>query len=249
MTKPAQRVLICTRQPLLGRLLAESLGNRGYATMMEPNLAAVPHADETLHPSAIVLDASGEALEWLRTQDASLRHRCLVLGEGDLSEFTALGCRAISPADSVDRVEQEVRELSPKGNAPRPLLLIVDDDPETRATVRDYFQAVGYDCASADNGMEALNRIRQELPDVVLLDLNMPEMGGLDFLKVVRQLNNAFGIIVITAMRDPKLAARAVSAGAFDVVEKPINFQHLAYLVRIQLNYRQLRERLRLKTT
>lgn len=246
MTNPeSTSLLIHTHQPLLGRLLAESLANRRYSTRVETDFEALRVADEQTPASAILIEAADSSFAWLSTQSFNLRRKCLILGDGELSRFADLGCRLVSPADSIERIEQELRHVSPEQGAPRHLLLIVDDDPDTRATIREYFQALGYDCASAANGAEALLKIREEVPDVVLLDLNMPEMGGLEFLKVVRQLNNAFGIIVVTAMHDPRVAARAVSSGAFDVVEKPINFQHLAYLVRIQISYREMREKLK----
>lgn len=236
-------LLIHTHQPLLGRLLAESLTNRQYRARVEADLESLRAADEQAPAAALLIEASEAAHAWLETQAVELRRKCLILGDGDLARFADLGCRLVTPADSIERIEQELRHIGPEHAGPRNLLLIVDDDADTRATIREYFQALGYDCASAANGAEALMKIREEPPDVVLLDLNMPEMGGLEFLKVVRQLNNAFGIIVVTALHDPRVAARAVSSGAFDVVEKPVNFQHLAYLVRIQISYREMRQK------
>ena len=232
-------LLIHTQQPLLGRLIAESLAHRQYSARVEPDLDALRRSDEQNPASALLIEGTDAAHAWLSERSPEVRRRCLVLGDGDLDRFADLGCRLVSPADSIERIERELRHVSPERSGPSNLLLIVDDDPDTRATIREYFQALGYDCASAANGAEALVKIREEVPDVVLLDLNMPEMGGLEFLKVVRQLNNAFGIIVVTALHDPRIAARAVSSGAFDVVEKPVNFQHLAYLVRIQISRRE----------
>lgn len=237
------RLLIHAPQPLLARLLAESLAARGYQTQVETELPALAAADDQLPAAALLLTGSDEVHTWLAAQPPARRRKCLVLGDGDLDRFADLDCRLVSPADSLERIEQELRHLTPADAEPRQVVLIVDDDPDTRATIREYFQALGYDCRSAANGQEALARIREETPRVILLDLNMPELGGLDFLKMVRRLDNSFGIVVVTALHDPRIAARAVAAGAFDVVEKPINFQHLAYLVRIQISYREMRAR------
>ncbi len=242
-TGEPMRLLIYAPQPLLARLLAESLAARGYHTQVETDLTALAAADERLPAGALLLTSSDAAHVWLSAQPPVLRRKCLVLGDGDLDRFADLDCRLVSPADSLERIETELRHLAPAESEPRQKLLIVDDDPDTRATIREYFQALGYDCRSAANGAEALARIREETPQVILLDLNMPELGGLDFLKMVRRLDSSFGIVVVTALHDPRVAARAVAAGAFDVIEKPINFQHLAYLVRIQISYREMRAR------
>lgn len=242
MSEPDSVLLVHTHQGLLGRLLSESLNHRGYAARLMTDFESLRLAEESAPAAALLLEASDAAYNWLGEQSPAVRRKCLILGDGALDRFADLGCRLVVPADSLERVEQELRHVRPAAAAPRHLLLIVDDDPDTRATIREYFQALGYDCASAANGAEALVKIREETPDVVLLDMNMPEMGGMEFLKVVRQVQQGLGIIVVTAMHDPRIAARAVGSGAFDVVEKPINFQHLAYLVRIQISYRESRQ-------
>ena len=194
-TLEPMRMLIYAPQPLLARLLAESLAARGYHTQVETDLTALAAADERLPAGALLVTSSDAAHVWLSAQPPVLRRKCLVLGDGDLDRFADLDCRLVSPADSLERIETELRHLTPAESEPRQKLLIVDDDPDTRATIREYFQALGYDCRSAANGAEALARIREETPQVILLDLNMPELGGLDFLKTDPDVNgNEVGI-------------------------------------------------------
>jgi len=238
------RILIRTQQALLGRLLAEALTSRGYAPRVEMDLDRLIALLGEAETVALLLEADPVGVRWFRLQDVTLCAKTLLLLTGAPPADLPPNSHVL-PADDPEQIEQAVRRMAPPPAAPKSHLLIVDDDPEARSTIREYFQELGYQCLTAASGMEALHKIRESLPDVVLLDLNMPELDGMDFLRVVRQLNNAFGIIVVTAMADPNLARRAISAGAFDVVGKPINFSHLAYLVRIQIQYREMRERLR----
>lgn len=126
-------------------------------------------------------------------------------------------------------------------------LLVVDDDE----LVRDYLQTrlaeAGYACACAANGVEALQLLRRETaPEVIILDLNMPGMDGFEFLRMTRtQIGHGFGVIVMTGQRAPRLKEQATGFGAFTVIEKPVAFEELLRLIRIQQQYQKIRARLR----
>src|SRR6185312_9319180 len=86
---------------------------------------------------------------------------------------------------------------SPMPNTPKTRVLIVDDDPSIRATVSMLLAARGYDVQSAADGFDALLQMKSQVPDVIISDLNMPQMSGFEFLSVVRR---RFPQILVVAM-------------------------------------------------
>jgi two-component system response regulator (stage 0 sporulation protein F) len=106
-------------------------------------------------------------------------------------------------------------------------LLIVDDEEPVREVLNDYFRERGYTVITAANGQEALAAFTREGPDVVLLDVRMPGIDGLQVLKRLRQVDPDVAVIMVTANEDLALARETLSVGAFDYVAKPFDFEHL----------------------
>lgn len=102
-------------------------------------------------------------------------------------------------------------------------ILIVDDDQFVRAVLRDVLSPRGYQCSEAGDGEEALERVRADRPDVVLLDLLMPKMSGIEALEEIRRAYPASRVVVITSLASDALVARALSAGATGFVFKPFH--------------------------
>jgi DNA-binding NtrC family response regulator len=100
-------------------------------------------------------------------------------------------------------------------------LLIVDDDPGILAALRDRFAARGHDVATAVDGKDALVKIRRERPDLVLLDLQLPEIDGMGVLQKLQQEGVETTVIVITAFGSVDRAVAAMRAGAYDFIQKP----------------------------
>jgi two-component system KDP operon response regulator KdpE len=116
-------------------------------------------------------------------------------------------------------------------------VLIVDDEPQIRRTLRAALVPHGYTVTDARNGEEALEAIRVEKPDLILLDLNMPRMGGLEACRAIRESSDV-AIIVLTVRDDEKDKVQALDAGADDYVTKPFGMPEL--LARIRAALRRL---------
>ncbi len=110
-------------------------------------------------------------------------------------------------------------------------ILCVDDDPVNLVVVETNLSADGYEVYKAKDGVTALHLVKALKPDVVLLDIMMPGMGGVDVLKEIRKIDPGIGVIMVTALEDEEIAQRAIQLGAFDYVTKPINFTHLKTVV------------------
>jgi two-component system KDP operon response regulator KdpE len=113
-------------------------------------------------------------------------------------------------------------------------ILIVDDEPQIRRVMRTTLSAQGYVVSDARSGEEALEKLRTEKPDVVLLDLNMPGMGGLAACRAMRAERD-LAIIVLSVRNAEKDKVEALDAGADDFVTKPFGTQELLARIRAAL--------------
>jgi DNA-binding NtrC family response regulator len=125
-------------------------------------------------------------------------------------------------------------------------VLIVDDDPTARRLIEVRLKALGYETAAAGDGQQALERIQTDPPALVLLDLQMPRMGGLELLQALRQAGIDLPVIVITAHGSVEAAVDAMKAGAYDFLPKPFDPRHLEIVVRKALERTTLVESNRL---
>lgn len=117
-------------------------------------------------------------------------------------------------------------------------VMIVDDDPMTRTLVAGSLEQYGFAVVQAADGAEALDIFSTTSPNLVLLDIKMPGMDGIETLKKLRKLSNGKNVpvIMLTGLADSDSAAKAAAAGATDYVTKPINWRLLGQRIRHQLN-------------
>ncbi len=113
-----------------------------------------------------------------------------------------------------------------------PLLLVVDDQASILKFLRRTLEQEGYAVLTATRGSEALRVIEDEIPDLVLLDLMLPDMSGLEVLAGLKSQFPAMAVVMMTAYGDVATAVKAMRAGAFDYITKPFNLDQL--LVAIQ---------------
>jgi DNA-binding NtrC family response regulator len=121
-------------------------------------------------------------------------------------------------------------------------VLVVDDDATSRRLLEVRLRALGCDVAMAKDGQEGLATIQQEIPALMLLDLQMPRMGGMELLRVLRRDGIDLPTIVITAHGSIETAVEAMKEGAYDFLPKPFDPKHLEIVVRKALERRQLVE-------
>ena len=119
---------------------------------------------------------------------------------------------------------------------------IVDDEPAILKELSGILEDEGYQVTTAETGGEALNVIQTEPPDVVLLDIWMPELGGLEVLKRVREHAPAMMVIMMSGHGSVETAVEATKLGAYDYLEKPLDLEKVTILVRNALNQHKLEE-------
>src|SRR5579883_2494459 len=106
---------------------------------------------------------------------------------------------------------------------PRTRVLVVDDEAAIRDSLRMTLEYDGYDFLAAATGQEGLALAEREAPDVVLLDVKMPGMDGMEVLDRLRAMNEALPVIVISGHGTAMTGFEAASKGAFDFIEKPFS--------------------------
>ena len=113
-------------------------------------------------------------------------------------------------------------------------ILVVDDEPQIRRVLRATLTGHGYIISDAKNGEEALDSIRKQRPDLVLLDVNMPGMGGIEACREIRRISDA-PIIMLTVRSAERDKVSALDAGADDYVVKPFGIEELLARIRAAL--------------
>ena len=127
-------------------------------------------------------------------------------------------------------------------------VLIADDDPASRRLLEVRLRPLECDVATAGNGEQAVAAIRKEVPDLVLLDLQMPKMGGIEVLRALRNEGIDVPVIVITAHGSIETAVEAMKEGAYDFITKPVDGNHFDIVVRKALEREGLKRSLELLT-
>jgi DNA-binding response OmpR family regulator len=121
-------------------------------------------------------------------------------------------------------VEQIPNSLEP--GAPR-LILIVDDESRMRRFIRMNMELEGYQVIEADNGIQALDQIRQHTPDLVIMDVMMPQMDGFETLKLLREISTV-PVILLTVKSDEEDKIQGLGLGADDYITKPFSPRELS---------------------
>ena len=120
-------------------------------------------------------------------------------------------------------------------------ILIADDEPSHRRVLRDAVARLGHDVITAINGVEAIALFEGETPDLVLLDMKMPEMDGFAALAELRQRDPNVLVVMVTAYGTIEGAVQAIKSGAFDFLAKPIDNEHLRTVIAKALEHHRLR--------
>ena len=121
-------------------------------------------------------------------------------------------------------------------------VLVVDDERGMREFLTIMLQKEGYDVTSAGSGKEALEYIAQRAYDIVITDVRMPNITGVDVLKTVKECSPETVVIIVTAYASTETAVEAMKQGAYDYITKPFKVEEIKLIIRNALEKRRLRE-------
>jgi DNA-binding response OmpR family regulator len=106
-------------------------------------------------------------------------------------------------------------------------ILVVDDEPDVVEFLKQFLETKGYDIIEAFNGQEALQKALQEQPHVVLLDIKLPDISGLEVLRKIKAERPTLSIVMITGVDDQEIGRHAMKLGAYDYIVKPLDLEYL----------------------
>jgi DNA-binding response OmpR family regulator len=121
-------------------------------------------------------------------------------------------------------------------------ILTVDDQMGIDSFFYEFFTARNYEVFNAQSGKEALKIIEKEKPRIILLDINMRGMDGIETLKRIREIDKECSIIMVTGVKDDDTMKRAKSLGADDYITKPLSLEYLDKVVLLKVMNLQLRD-------
>ncbi|MCR4288755.1 MAG: response regulator [Candidatus Scalindua sp.] len=106
-------------------------------------------------------------------------------------------------------------------------ILVVDDEVKACELLKRFLEMKGYDVIVANNGEDAIEKVKNEKPDAMLLDIRMPGIEGIEVLKRIRKFDKDIGIIMVTAVKEEHIGKEALKSGADEYITKPIDFNYL----------------------
>jgi DNA-binding NtrC family response regulator len=250
----ARRVVIADDEEEIRDLLAEYLQTHGWETFRAANgLEALLHVKQQ-RPAAVVLDLNMprlggiDALKRIRTfdptivvvvvsanADDNMRMQAEALGVKAILDkpldlvqlLAALGGDAPAAAPRAAAVEAPVASEAARPPARRRSVLVVDDDPDVRGVLEEFLALKGYHVRVSPDGAAAVRELAGTAPGVVLLDIEMPGLSGVDALPTIKAMAPATAVIMVSGTMNVELARRALAAGAFDYVTKPVDLPRL----------------------
>ena len=119
-------------------------------------------------------------------------------------------------------------------------ILVADDDPSIRALLRTFLEGEGYDISEAQSGSEVMARLHNGKPDLVLMDLRMPEFSGMDVLQTISEQSLRVPVVLMTAFGTSNVAIKAIQLGAYDYITKPFDLEDVLVTIRRFFDYEDL---------
>ena len=136
--------------------------------------------------------------------------------------------RLLTPGQSERRAETiPDGKTDARRESARARIMVVDDMPEIQEFLRDFLEEEGYAVEAFGNATDALQRLDEFRPGVILLDILLPGLSGLSALEQIRVTNPEVGIIMVTGIGDDAIARKTLAQGAFDYIAKPIDLDYL----------------------
>ena len=117
-------------------------------------------------------------------------------------------------------------------------MLVVDDDPGLAKLITEFLEGRGFEASSAPNGNKAIEKVLSGFPELVLLDLRLPDMTGVEVLKRIKEINEDIAVIVVTGYGGEQVAVDLIKAGALDYISKPFEFEALLTSIKNTLKIR-----------
>lgn len=140
---------------------------------------------------------------------------------------------AAAPAASPSPAAAAPGAASPSSQAAMDSILVVDDETQICELLQRFLSLRGYRVRAVPDGPQALAAVEQEVPQLVVLDMNMPGMNGVEVLRKLRAKKYGGGVILLTTGQDDKLLQEALDLGSVDVMGKPVDLERLSLAIQV----------------
>jgi CheY-like chemotaxis protein len=137
----------------------------------------------------------------------------------------APAAQAVAPAG--------VPKVAPAAPGDGDSILVVDDEAQIRDLLKRFLSLRGYEVQVASDGQQALKMVEQEAPQLIVLDVYMPGINGVEVLRQLRGRKFTGGVILLTASQDDKLLQEALDLGSVDIMGKPVDLERLALAIQV----------------
>ena len=114
-------------------------------------------------------------------------------------------------------------------------ILVVDDEIEACNALKEFLEVKGYEVYTAQDGKTALDQVQELSPQLVLLDMIMPGMHGIEVLQEIKKVDPKIGVIMVTVVTDESQAKKALELGAYDYITKPVDLNYLDNVVMVKI--------------
>lgn len=172
----------------------------------------------------------------LRKIDPKAKVLVMAIGGGDdkQGDGPRFGIRTFKPEELLQVVDA-LRDTSSGAivlpNKEKSRIVAIDDNPQIREMIEDILVEEGYDVGVAKDGMDGLGLVRKMKPHLVLLDIDMPGMNGVETLRHIRSFDPKVGVVMITGNDTVEMMELCRTYGAFDYLTKPFDINYLQFLV------------------
>jgi len=139
--------------------------------------------------------------------------------------------QAASPAQAAAPVGAP--QAAPVATGDEDFILVVDDEPQIRDLLKRFLTLRGYKVRVASDGQQALTMVEQQAPQLIVLDVYMPGINGVEVLRQLRRRKFTGGVILLTGSQDDKLLQEALDLGSVDVMGKPVDLERLALAIQV----------------
>ncbi|MEQ8224088.1 MAG: response regulator, partial [Candidatus Eremiobacterota bacterium] len=123
-------------------------------------------------------------------------------------------------------------------------ILIVDDEISVRKTLSDILSYYGYETLAVDCGQKAINLIKEKIPDLVLLDIMLEDMSGIDVLREIKKEEEYTEFIILTGNVSQEAVVKAINLGAYGYIQKPYDIEQLLIMIKRAIEKQNTRKEL-----
>ena len=252
-------VLIVDDETDVRATLGDYLREEGFDVLEAANGLEAMLQVRRVRPRAVVLDlmmprlGGLEILKWIRAFDPAIGVVIVTGAEDSALHRQALALGALAVLGKPLQGSALVAALggsrlpsapaAPAAAAPAPTaakVLVVDDEPQVCAMLQELLGTMGYETRAEVDGLSGVRAVLDWGPDVVLLDILMPGLSGVDALPVIAWLAPATKVIMVSGTANVEVSRQALAHGAFDYVTKPVDVTYLTQALETALTVKQL---------